>query len=202
MAVLGFTFDLKEQLVFYGSYHNNRINQAIHFIFVPIIMWTVSVWLAYTPAVQIQHGLESVTNLDTGGYLIPNASFALILGYGVYYIVLDVLAGASWSICIGLPMWWSSEAFRDVVPSAWAWALGIHILGWVMQIYPGHMLAEKRRPALMDSFFQSLVLAPLFVWFELLFLIGFRPTLRNEVESLVTANIEAYTSAKESLVTK
>lgn len=202
MAVLGFTFDLKEQLVFYGSYHNNRINQAIHFIFVPIIMWTVSVWLAYTPAIQTHHWFELVTDVDNRGYLIPNASFALILGYAIYYIVLDAVAGASWAVCIGLPMWWSSEAFRDVVPGAWAWAVGIHILGWVMQIYPGHMLAEKRRPALMDSFFQSLVLAPLFVWFELLFLVGYRPLLRSEVESLVKANIEAYTSANESLVTK
>ena len=196
MAILGCTFDLKEQLVFYGSYHNNRINQAIHFVFVPIIMWTVSVWLAYTPAIQTQHLLE----MDNDTYLIPNASFALIMGYAVYYTVLDVVAGASWSVCVGLPMWWSSEAFRDVVPNAWAWALGVHIVGWVMQIYPGHMLAEKRRPALMDSFFQSLVLAPLFVWFELLFLIGYKPVLRSEVESLVRANIEAYASTKESLV--
>ena len=32
-----------------GSYHNNPLNQLIHFIFVPAILWTVAVWLAYTP---------------------------------------------------------------------------------------------------------------------------------------------------------
>lgn len=44
------------------------------------------------------------------------------------------------------------------------------------------MVAEKRKPALMDSFFQSLVLAPLFVWFELLFLLGYRRGLYKDVQ--------------------
>lgn len=50
MAVLGFNFDLMEQLSFYGAYHSNRWNQLIHFVFVPAIFFTVVVWLAYTPA--------------------------------------------------------------------------------------------------------------------------------------------------------
>jgi uncharacterized membrane protein YGL010W len=49
MGFLGFSFDLRDQLSFYGAYHNNRLNQAIHFVFVPAILWTVAVWLAYTP---------------------------------------------------------------------------------------------------------------------------------------------------------
>lgn len=49
MAFLGFNFDLRDQLTFYGSYHSNPLNQAIHFVFVPAILWTVAVWLAYTP---------------------------------------------------------------------------------------------------------------------------------------------------------
>jgi uncharacterized membrane protein YGL010W len=37
---------------------------------------------------------------------------------------------------------------------------------------PGHLVFEKRRPAILESLFQSLVLAPLFVWMELLFACG------------------------------
>lgn len=37
---------------------------------------------------------------------------------------------------------------------AWAWALAAHMLGWYMQIHPGHLVLEKRKPALMDSFLQ------------------------------------------------
>ena len=46
----GLNFDLLDQLTFYGSYHSRPGNQAIHFIFVPLIQWSVTVWLAYAPA--------------------------------------------------------------------------------------------------------------------------------------------------------
>ncbi len=45
----GLNFDLMEQLSFYGSYHSRPGNQAIHFVFVPLIHWTITVWLAYAP---------------------------------------------------------------------------------------------------------------------------------------------------------
>jgi 2-hydroxy fatty acid dioxygenase len=41
-----------------------------------------------------------------------------------------------------------------------------------MQIHPGHAVFEGRKPALLDSFVQSLVVAPLFVFLELLFALG------------------------------
>ncbi len=43
---------------------------------------------------------------------------------------------------------------RHAVPLAWAWALGLHVLSWIAQVYLGHTLAEKRKPALLDSFVQ------------------------------------------------
>lgn len=45
----GLDFNLVDQLVFYGSYHTRGWNQAIHFVFVPLIMWSAAVWLAYAP---------------------------------------------------------------------------------------------------------------------------------------------------------
>ena len=69
-----------------------------------------------------------------------------------------------------------------------------------MQIYFGHTLAEKRRPALLDSFFQSLVLAPLFVWFELLFLLGYRKDLARDVAAGSAENIKAFYSATAPLL--
>ena len=45
----GLSFHLVDQLVFYGSYHTRGWNQAIHFVFVPLIMWSAAVWLAYAP---------------------------------------------------------------------------------------------------------------------------------------------------------
>lgn len=49
MTVPGLNFDLMDQLTFYGSYHTRGWNQCIHFVFVPLIHWTITVWLAYAP---------------------------------------------------------------------------------------------------------------------------------------------------------
>lgn len=101
---------------------------------------------------------------------------------------------------MAIPMWGTAEAFQQHVPKAWAWALGLHLLSWVVQVHFGHTVAEKRRPALLDSFFQSLVLAPLFVWFELLFLLGYKPALKEEVQRGSAENIAAWKSATAPLM--
>jgi uncharacterized membrane protein YGL010W len=47
--MFGDAFDLKKQLGFYGAYHSKPWNQLVHFVFVPLILWSLSVWLAYIP---------------------------------------------------------------------------------------------------------------------------------------------------------
>lgn len=111
-----------------------------------------------------------------------NWSWAALAAYSVYYCLLEVVAGVTWTLFMGIPMWLSSVAFREHVPDAWAWAIGVHVAAWVIQVVVGHGMAEKRRPAIMASFFQSIVLAPLFVWFELLFVLGYRPELQARIE--------------------
>jgi uncharacterized membrane protein YGL010W len=66
-------------------------------------------------------------------------------------------------------------------------ALAAHVLCWYMQIHPGHALLEKRKPALLDSLVQAFLLAPLFVWMELLFWCGYRPHLRHQLSQEVAA---------------
>lgn len=66
-------------------------------------------------------------------------------------------------------------------------ALVAHVLCWYMQIHPGHALLEKRKPALLDSLVQAFLLAPLFVWMELLFWCGYRPQLRRQLSQEVSA---------------
>jgi len=191
MGFLGFNFNLVDQLRFYGRYHNNPVNQGIHFVFVPLILWTVAVWLAYTPAFCHCDLASFVPALLAGAaqYLVFNGSFVLLAVYSLYYLTLEHFAGFTWTLFVALPLWGTAVAFRQVVPQAWSWAVGVHVLSWIMQVYFGHMVAEKRKPALLDSFFQSLVLAPLFVWFELLFTLGYRPALYAEVQQLVAQDI-------------
>lgn len=181
------TTNLREQLIFYGSYHNNVFNQIIHFIFVPSILWTVSVWLAYTPALVSQQGNESFL---CRGMILNGSFFLIFIPYSLYYTILDIIAGVSWSIFVGIPVWISSEMFQQYSPeNAWMWALLLHIFSWIVQIVIGHMYYEQRKPALLDSLFQSLLLAPLFVWFELLFFLGYRRELYNDISSAIIDEI-------------
>jgi len=78
------------------------------------------------------------------------------------------------------------------------WAAGGFVTAWIAQ-FLGHGLFEGRAPALLDNLFQALFLAPLFVWLELLFALGYRPELRSRVEKMVLQDITKY---RESLAQK
>lgn len=86
--------------------------------------------------------------------MVINGAALQCLAYWLYYVTLEAFAGLSWGVCVAVPIWISATLFRTHVVHAWAWALGIHVLSWYMQIHPGHMLLEGRKPALLDSFFQ------------------------------------------------
>lgn len=63
-----------------------------------------------------------------------NWAALVVIVYGVYYTVLEPFAGASWFVCQGIPVIVVARLFFIHVPYAWAPAIGLHILGWVMQV--------------------------------------------------------------------
>ncbi len=67
-------------------------------------------------------------------------------------------------------------------------AVGVHVLAWIAQ-FIGHGAFEGRAPALLDRLLQALFLAPMFVWFEILFVLGYRPELQARVDKQVSAEI-------------
>jgi uncharacterized membrane protein YGL010W len=60
------------------------------------------------------------------------------------------------------------------------------------QLQSTYDCAATATPALLRLYLQALTLAPLFVWFELLFLLGYRPQLYKQLQQRVTANIAAH----------
>ena len=78
-------------------------------------------------------------------------------------------------------MYHLANSFAHETPNALWIALALHVLAWYAQIHPGHLVLEGRRPALLQSFFQSLVLAPLFTFFEVLFMLGFKKKLADRI---------------------
>lgn len=123
---------------------------------------------------------------------------ALTALYAAYYVALEPIAGTTWTLCVGVPLCLTATAFQAALaPNAWSWALAVHVFSWYAQIHPGHVVFEKRRPALLDSLFQSLVLAPLFVWMEVLFACGYRPGLHTDIKRRVNAQVEAMDAGKK-----
>lgn len=167
---------LIDQLAFYGAYHHNPINQLIHFIFVPTIIWSILVWFAT---------------------LHPIISLIATLVYSIFYIYIDPIAGSLWALTVGAPLAWSASSFAAQTHVFGSYspafiALLINVFSWYMQIHPGHAIFEKRKPALMESLSQAFALAPLFVFYELLFVLGYRPELRKELNARYEKDIQEY----------
>ncbi|CAO3617199.1 unnamed protein product [Cunninghamella echinulata] len=186
-------FDLKKQLVQYGSHHNNKTNVIIHMIFVPTIFWTALVLGAKTGAlININNLPTSLRWLKTMG---PNFGFFTVTFYTMYYAILDPVASTLYAPFLYL-MCYTATQFQRTNPNSTKLAIGLHITSWIFQ-FIGHGAAEKRSPKLVDNLIQALVSAPYFVFFEILFAVGYRPNLRKQVMEEVHKDIAAFRAKKE-----
>ena len=91
-------------MAFYASYHSNKINKIIHFIFIPQILWYVEcpqsrcaadsrsaiVILSFVP-------VPGIPPKSLGPYLVfqPSLGLLLIASFATYYLVLEPFAGVS-----------------------------------------------------------------------------------------------------------
>lgn len=193
-------------LVSYGEYHHNFFNQLIHLICVPALLFTLLVGLAYIPfslppslaaaaktATTTQLPAWLLNDLHAGLFTRP-LPLAAVLAYSLYYtLALDPFAGLCWTATVGAPLWLGAvHLWRSLPQTAWQWALGIHALSWFLQIVPGHAILEGRRPALVDSFWQAIATAPLFVFLEVLFALGWNAPLRSAVNRGVEAALKKH----------
>ena len=71
----------------------------------------------------------------------------------------------------------------------------LFIASWIAQ-FVGHGVFEGRAPALLDNLVQALFLAPLFVWMEILFFLGYRPELKARLDEAVSVEVEKYQQSK------
>lgn len=115
-------------------------------------------------------------------------------------------------------MSYTSTKFLATNPKANKIALAIHIISWIFQ-FLGHGLAEKRSPKLLDNLVQgntfhffwissscvcvlrieiALVSAPYFVFFEVLFFLGYRPKLYKEVMIEINKDVADFKASKYS----
>jgi len=117
--------------------------------------------------------------------------------YSGLYIALEPVAGAAVT-----PLLLGGAALANKLTAKYGaratkYSVGIHVVSWLMQ-FVGHGKFEGRAPALLDNLFQALFLAPLFVWLEVLFKLGYRPELKARLELRVREELKRLAAAKQA----
>lgn len=151
--------DLSYQLAYYKAYHLNPQNVKIHLYCIPMILATA---------------IAMMTNY-------PFLIYPLLTVYSTYYIVLDRKAGLVASSFILTTIMLSRYLYATYsTNNVFYTALSVHVISWAAQFY-GHFHHEKKSPAVFDNLLQPLVLAPYFVVFEILFMLGMHSELESKM---------------------
>jgi len=176
------SLDLEKQLTFYGAYHHNPVNIGIHMACVPLILATSLLLGTNSPTIIPLPSWLTVPNLPL------NAGTIAGVLYSGFYMLLEPVAGSA-----TLPMIMSWVAYANHLTSTDPYttnviAVAVFTISWTLQ-FVGHGVYEGRAPALFDNLMQALVLAPFFVFMEVLFKFGYRPELHKRVNVAVEKEI-------------
>ena len=117
--------------------------------------------------------------------------------YSGLYIVLEPVAGAAVTPLILGGTALANKLTGKFGARATKYSASIHIISWILQ-FIGHGKFEGRAPALLDNLVQALFLAPLFVWFEVLFKLGYRPELKKRLEEGLQKELRRLAAEKEA----
>ncbi|OQE07007.1 hypothetical protein PENVUL_c015G05233 [Penicillium vulpinum] len=174
--------NLEKQLLFYGAYHSNPVNVAIHVTCVPTLLFTGIILACNCPPLVT---LPDALQIE---YLPVNAGTIGALIYATFYILLEPMAGGLLTPALIAAAYYGNYFLSTYGIIVNYWAGAIHVVSWLAQ-FVGHGVFEKRAPALLDNLVQAFLLAPLFVWMEVLFFFGYRPELKKRFEKGVELEI-------------
>ena len=207
-AAWGFQ-NAQEALAFYGVYHREPRNQIVHFFGVPGILWSMVIFMAHLPFPYLGKALEMHLPADY------SLTYGLILTlvYQMFYLWIDPLGGTLYAPILyamyisavymrrrdqqkqkqkqheleedmGGTTKYSSKGWSGTGRLLW-FALVLHAFSWYIQIHLGHKIYEGAQPAVMQSLGGALTVAPLFAFYEGLWLVGVNKDLQNETLQLV-----------------
>lgn len=154
--------NLNQFLADYGESHEHPVNQLIHFICVPVILFSTLGLLWLVPIGQWM-GLEGAAGQWLNGATVLGVLSAIVylrLGVGVLALMVGWFA-ASVAIILaiqnaGLPLGWIS--------------LSVWVAAWIVQVY-GHKV-EGKKPSFVDDLI-FLLIGPIFVSVEIAGKLGF-----------------------------
>jgi uncharacterized membrane protein YGL010W len=149
----------------YAAYHRDRRNIVSHLVGVPLIVFAVGVLLA-RPA------------LTMGGLAITPAWVAFGFAALWYLTRGNAVLGLTVTVVVGILM-----LLAHHVDGAWiAWGIGSFVVGWLIQ-FVGHWY-EGKKPAFVDDLV-GLLVGPMFVVAEAMFMLGWNKPLVDEIEQKV-----------------
>ena len=158
-----------ELLIQYAAYHRDRRNIVSHFIGVPMIVFAVGVLLA-RPVLGI------------GGVAVTPAWIAFAVASVWYLTRGNLVLGLAVSVAVAMLMVLAHGAALASVAVWLAWGIGFFAVGWVIQ-FIGHWY-EGRKPAFVDDLI-GLLVGPMFVVAEAMFMLGWNKPLQREIEDRV-----------------
>jgi uncharacterized membrane protein YGL010W len=150
----------------YAEYHRDRRNITSHFVGVPMIVFGVGVLLA-RPAFGL------------GGWALSPAWIAFALSAAWYLTRGNFSLGVVTSACVGVLILLAHQVAYGSIAAWLAWGVGMFFVGWVIQ-FIGHWY-EGRKPAFVDDII-GLLVGPMFVVAEALFMLGWNKPLLAEIE--------------------
>ena len=157
---------LAENLTQYAAYHRDRRNIISHFIGVPLIVFALGVLLA-RPA------------FDLGGVALSPAWIAFGFSAAWFLTRGNFTLGLAVSACTATLMLLAHQVAYTSVGAWLGWGVGGFAVGWLIQ-FVGHWY-EGRKPAFVDDI-TGLLVGPMFVTAEVLFMLGWNKPLLAEIE--------------------
>ncbi len=121
----------------YSEDHRNPTNILIHWICVPVILWTVIalLWVVPVPAMLGRAGLWAAVAMFAALSFYLRLSRALGLAMFVAFVALGLITEA---------------LYRSLGPAALMWlAIGVFVVAWIAQ-FVGHKVEGKRPSFLTD----------------------------------------------------
>ena len=126
-------FDLENEFAFYGAYHSNPVNIAIHELFVWPIFFTALLILYFIPPFFNLPNFE-FSLWGNHVVLIWNVGFLVALIYSAYYVILDPKAGSLGALICA--MCWVGSSFV-------ARQLGLSLAWKVNQVFEFYLICES-----------------------------------------------------------
>ena len=150
----------------YAEYHRDQRNILSHFVGVPMIVFAMGVLLA-RPAFNL-------------GGLALSPAWLVFAATAAWYLTRGTLAlGVAVSAVVGVLLLAAHQVAYGGTAAWLAWGVGMFVVGWVIQ-FVGHWY-EGRKPAFVDDI-TGLLVGPMFVTAEAMFMLGWNKPLLAEIE--------------------